>query len=329
MPVSKDDRKPAVQLRVVNPQVATLKFSGHKSTMSDRHLPGDSWATVPSNKKAKIPSVKPAWGMTDLGQSIAPTTPIVNPWGTGETEIPDLREMRRDSDTIAAAAAAVQLPTGTDVTKATGPEQALPCVHALESDLVMIHPIVSQKKIKKNEREAKRKVKKQDVAVSPAALERPIDKDAVPVAVIDVNIHDSYVNETKVHSMRPNIASIDSSNTAIGNERTETLPSVRPNEQLGTFSGSITISNSQTVHLSNRNKHLHWLRFDRAFVVDRPTDVCLEGLVGRRCGDGNGTVCAFEANNVKDCPFHEPCEFLSYTYMFQIVANIYRLSKLQ
>lgn len=309
MPASRYDRKPAVQLRMVVSEAAKPKFSSKKGTTAHCLSSSDGWATVLSNKKAKAPSVKPAWGLTISGQSVAPTPRPVNPCGTGATEIPDLRKMRRDSDI--ANAAAVQPPAETDITKFPGPERALPFVRSHVLKAVTEHPVVSQKKLKKHEREAKRKAKKQDAASPPVKLIEPTEEGTEPVVTTAVTIHDPGVHNFEAYDMRHGPSPITSVNTSVASERIEELSHSVANAQPRPNLENMSTPALQKFHITSSSRHLHWLRFERELVVDRPTDVCLEGLVGQHCGEGYGTSCAFEANNIKDCPFHEPCEFLS------------------
>jgi hypothetical protein len=150
-------KKPAVQLKVIVGD-QPIEAATHREREGPPP-PGASWQTVLGPKKATKPSVKPSWGMTSTGRPVVVPPPPSNPWGPGACEIPDLRAFRAPAvqppPTLTTAAS-----RGPDQFVASkGPEQFIESPIAA-SELTDDHPVVSQKKAKKHEREAKRKAKK-------------------------------------------------------------------------------------------------------------------------------------------------------------------------
>jgi hypothetical protein len=154
--------------------------------------------------------------------------------------------------------------------------------------------VVSQKKAKKYEREARRKAKKAvELATVVVEPQVPVAPDTValqdPTSAVKpsnrfdssvVLLSDAVLIETTVEVVTTHIDDLE---PAVG------LANIAPPEPLA---------------ITNSSKHLHWLKFKRQFIVDQLTDPCLTLWPG--CS--HGTSCAFEAHGVVDCPFHQPRE---------------------
>ncbi|KAH7089271.1 hypothetical protein FB567DRAFT_591382 [Paraphoma chrysanthemicola] len=288
LPAIATSKPRAVQLKVVPTTGPSLGLPRVTSTRAKPRLTGDeSWQTVIHAKKTAKPSVKPAWGMTAAGRTVAVPPPPVNPWGDDVCEIPDFRSFKSP---------AVQPTSATAKAKSDGPDGFI------DVEPPAAHPVVSQKKAKKYEREARRKAKKAgDVIVNgvearlqvPAALDASVLVEgtaaANPIADFDSLAtlpSDAVVVKTTTEPL--NTLEVDTTQLEI----TDPEPWLE-----------LACSTSpEPLFTTHHRKHMHWLRFERQFIVDQMTDPCLTLWAG--CS--HGTSCAFETLGVVDCPFHEP-----------------------
>jgi len=290
-------RKRAVQLKVVNdkPPVLTIIPNGSRQK-SARPVDNGTWQTVMSSHKAAAPSVKPAWGMDASGRPAKAPRPAVNPWGENECEIPDLRSFKSD---------AVQSADVTAVTPTRGPDgfvDAAKTVPTKEKESVG-HPAVNQKKAKKHEREARRKAKKIVVVeeeVSIAAIESTEKVEDAPKvertivkgsrAQLDVSL-----KTTAKQALTPDTVVVKTTVEVVAEQIPITSPSTPGVEVLEP-------SVPAPPRITRCDKQMNWTKFKRQFIVDQMTDPCLQSSSG--CS--HGTSCAYEANGMLDCPFHEP-----------------------
>jgi hypothetical protein len=161
------------------------------------------------------------------------------------------------------------------------------------------HPAVSQKKKSKKAREAKRKAKKlnssAELANEPAEEDKVTEEPKINVDIVSKSAskpQDPEPEEAKRdQDLRSQQAAVDT-----GSQIQEVVEPVvvvlEPPEKPSPVPTPVT----------KHGKHKHWTRFTRIFVVDQLTDPFLPSFAG--CS--HGTSCAFEANDVQDCPFHEP-----------------------
>ncbi|KAF2024561.1 hypothetical protein EK21DRAFT_78467 [Setomelanomma holmii] len=273
-------KKPAIQLRVVTNDHASVRSAQSNSARKTPANASDRpWQTVLHAKKPVKPSVKPAWGVTASGRAVAVSSPPVNPWGPEECEIPDLRS---------STAPAVQPPPATSDPRADGPERFIDIEPAVG------HTVVSQKKAKKYEREARRKAKKVSEQGRVAEiLELPIDtKDA---ASCDSPPAAQPCDRICSSIMPPS----DAVTEVMTPEAVTTRLKIKESDPCVELLG---VTTPQPLAVTHRSKHVHWLKFKRQFIVDQLTDPCMSLWAG--CS--HGTSCAFETTGAVDCPFHEP-----------------------
>lgn len=253
----------------------------------------DGWQTV-LRSQPTVPVVKPSWiGGSTTQLSEGP----VGPWIEKMSEFPRLSTLTMDhqreepSKTLA-----VQAPAAAAVAASKAPEQFV-----VEDDKHMEeqsndHPIVSQKKTaSKKAREARRKAKKltaQDQLANAAADQEPSPAEDCP---------DERSSNTTIYT----------SDRLSG----EDVPPLQPTEVDGQSQTdkmdlsvpriaehSVELSSTLPLQSTKHAKHIHWLKFARYFVVDQLTNPILPSWRG--CS--HVTACAFEGNDVPDCPFHEP-----------------------
>lgn len=284
-------RTPAVQLKLVAPGTMAIKAT-QKNVLKANSGP---WATVLSGKKPKTPSVKPAWGMTAAGRPVTPTSRPVNPWGPDTCEIPDLRSFRSPS---------VQLADVSLVTASKGPESFVSPSETPADVAPAGHVVVSQKKAKKYEREARRKAKKlvveedADVAINAitedaeAALNATAEDNGAIVepdhnSELDTGLRLGELLDIKEVSEVPAGDAV-----IVSTDEPEPEPCVAP---LVATSPPLP----PTVHNS---KHSHWARFTRQFNVDQLAEPFLSADSG--CAHLN--TCVYEINGEVDCPYHKP-----------------------
>jgi hypothetical protein len=283
-------RKPAVQLKVVMPSAASKKPS-----QPDHN----SWNTVISKKKPKAPSVKPDWGVTATGRFFVAPSPPTNPWGDGATEIPDARFVR--------TAPEVEPPAPLSVTVSSVPDGFVDSSVTAVDRPDTGHDIVSQKKAKKYAREAQRKARKKQEKVASIDL---ASNDRTTTIQIDLKSIDD-------DSTRSDIAS---ANNPLSGSVTEALPFGTLDEFVNTpiavqsIPDFLVVLHSpqsspcrpspvplRTVH---SGKHIHWMRFERQFIVDQLSGPFLAFDHG--CTHLN--TCLFQSTDEIDCPFCLDCE---------------------
>lgn len=280
-------KKPAVQLKVVVPGTVHIGSTSKKPSQPNN----GTWNTVISGKKPKVPSVKPAWGMTATGRLVMPPPRPTNPWGPDACEIPDLRSIR--------AAPAVQPPAPSSVTISSGPDGfEEPGATAAEEPSVS-HVAVSQKKAKKYEREARRKAKKMveqyeetatvDVALSDGAT---TTQPGCKPSVDDSTYLDVTSENIPFCESSPGSASISTVVEAVMTP----VAAQSPSELCEALLDSLVPAPLRTVHNS---KHTHWTRFDRQFIVDQLTGPSFSFDSG--CTHLN--TCLFKTADEIDCPF--------------------------
>ncbi|KAH5535154.1 hypothetical protein HBI27_173950 [Parastagonospora nodorum] len=282
-------RKPAVQLKLVAPGTMTSKATQKKVPQANN----GAWATVLSGKKPKTPSVKPVWGMTAAGRPVQPTSRPVNPWGPDACEIPDLRSFRSSS---------VQLADSSLVTASKGPESFVVPSETPANVSPAGHAIVSQKKAKKYEREARRKAKKlvvdedADVAldITTADHDTIVEADHPRELDASANPGDSLITKEVLNPLlEGSLFKMPAEDaTVVATDEPEPEPCVAP---LVTTSPPPPL----TVHNS---KHSHWKRFERQFTVDQLAEPFLSGDSG--CAHLN--TCVYETSGEVDCPYHKP-----------------------
>jgi hypothetical protein len=218
-----------------------------------------TWATVLSGKRPKTPSVKPAWGMTAAGHPVQPTSRPVNPWGPDACEIPDLRSFRSPS---------VQLADSSLVTASKGPESFVAPSETPSDVSPAGHAILSQKKAKKYEREARRKAKKlvededADVALNVTTEDHATIIEANHPRELDASTNpgDSLITKEVLDSLpEGSLFKMPAEDaTVVVTDETEPEPCVAP---------PLTTSPPPPLTVHN-SKHSHWTRFERQFTVD-------------------------------------------------------------
>jgi hypothetical protein len=159
------------------------------------------------------------------------------------------------------------------------------------------HPVVSQKKVKKYEREARRKAKKtvsQASSVTDLAEDRDFHGTSKDLEILVVTNRTSPTSaaareEVALASFAPPLQ-----------KPKITKETVDTNFQHAAACEP-KVASSTPLTVTSNGRHLHWMRFKRYFIVDQLTDPFL--TEGSRCSHG---ACVFETNNVQNCPFHEP-----------------------
>jgi hypothetical protein len=294
MPAASTPRQRAVQLKVVTNGAAssgtTLAGSTSKKT---RQTKTAIWETVLSGKKPKLPSVKPAWGMTAAGRPVAPIPSPVNPWGPEACEIPDFRSF---------AGVVVQPPDASAVTSSKGPDRFIEADHTSVTDTAVAHAIVSHKKTKKYEREARRKAKKAGLQEqTPTVLETTRqDEDLDTALAADEGIPHDLSNDIESSRAPPlDAIMIETQVETVSGPAAELLEL----EPCAVLPGQ---SSPMPLRVTNNSKHMHWVKFKRQFIVDQLTGPFLPSSSG--CS--HSTTCVYESNGVQDCPYHAPRMYL-------------------
>jgi hypothetical protein len=219
--------------------------------------------------------------MTASGRSV-PTPPRpVNPWGPNATEIPDFRST---------PAPAVQPVDSVAFPLLQGPDRFIddekPAIeHKSDNEPVGSHPVVSQKKAKKYEREARRKAKK--IMVEAANATVPQDEDAPkpePVFAIDKKSEFDADDEYEPSSTAAaNVVTIESAEeTAMLESKAQLAP----------------------LPVTTYDKHTNWTNFKRDFIIDQLT----APIIATNSDHLHPTLCVCKTHDLLDCPFHHPCK---------------------
>jgi hypothetical protein len=283
-------RKRAVQLRVVTNAPATLTFVSNGSARKQRRpVENGEWQTVLSMKKPAAPFVKPAWGTDADGRPVKAPVPAVNPWGEDACEITDLRSI---------LAAEVQSADAVAVTSNRGPDGFVGAASAVVEQSTVGHDAVVQKKAKKYEREARRKAKKVVVKEEIVAAAVTTTKNSKATSTTTFLLTAETRTELRMGHEKPvkkeaplKTVLIETTVEVVTTKVTGKTPEVEPVEP-----------SSPAPRVTQNDKHSNWMKFKREFIVDHLTAPCLQ----MSSGCSHGTSCAFEANGVPDCPFHEP-----------------------
>ncbi|KAJ8112033.1 hypothetical protein OPT61_g5508 [Boeremia exigua] len=259
-----------------------------------------SLPVIPVPVKRTGSTTTPAW------DSVKPFTqdPLDEHLRKSEEDFPSLNPRVKASKSVWVKSTAPAVQPSTEVEKFghQGPEHAV----ALDHEAKDTHPVVSQKKAKKVQREARRKAKK---VGSSAETSNPAMGDKAGVETIERGICEtSGIDLTTYHSHTTGKSMQEVSSEI-------TVPLLRPSSDSGeTCASSGVVAEQNTgpkvsldsiapvVPYTTHGKHEHWTRFARYFAVDQLTIPLLQTFVG--CS--HGSSCLFESYKVLDCPFHEP-----------------------
>lgn len=159
------------------------------------------------------------------------------------------------------------------------------------------HPVVSQKKTKKVQREAKRKAKKFSIhseTTDPTAMEgagkETEQKHYAPTICTPVTASSADVDGEPVYHDSVSFM-------------TESIRGVEVNVDI-VASAQITES---SIPRTSHGRHDQWLRFSRVFKVDQLTIPSL--WPSEKCA--HSSTCNFDNLGILDCPFHEPRKLFS------------------
>ena len=280
-----------------------------RQTPSSRSLqiPEESSPSLPSpiepaasNKPGSV--IEPAWGKVTASTSpLSRHSPVTAYSKVDGDDYPalSLPVKAHKRAPIASDAPAVQPPAENENVSLRGPERAITPDNGTRD----AHPIVSQKKAKKAQREAKRKAKKVSSAeetTSPTAMEesglKGVEQSFAetllgsPMASSSSHALDEVPAQSSISRARKPIdgAKVDASIVAAVEQDTDLdVP---------------TESSPSGISYTTDGKHDHWMRFSRVFVVDQLTVPLLQPF--ENCS--HGSSCRFESHGIPDCPFHEP-----------------------
>ena len=234
-----------------------------------------------------------------------------------------------DQDEFPALASLPKTPTtaliGLDERIAQSPSQisvgeATKCAAKHERDTEEPHPVVSQKKAKKAQREVKRKAKK--VSSPDDALDATAYMEVGPAAdeqnspqILSTTL---VAIETSIPTREVSLdgsVSPDAVELTNGDEGTSSVVAELQNANFRT-PGTPPEEVPYTFH----GKHDHWMRFSRIFDVDQMTLPDLKAF--ESCS--HGSSCRFESHGVPDCPFHDPRKS-TFSLIVLILTKIPRL----
>lgn len=278
----------------------------------------DGWETVTDGKKPRVVVVKPGRGSNTSSQLSKPYLPELGTSSSDDVESYSTSLYTSTEKLVSKASApAVQAPAATAVSSSNAPVQLLKLLPET-TESTQDHPVVSQKKLKKASREAKRKANKM-------LPEKPT-MDTVP----DLG-NNTFILADRLQNIALDTATtpISDSQDAIGNQKFSTSEALVSDheeakqlepvasaivsdastpEVLGEFASSTSPTLSLPA-LTKNGKHMHWTKFTRNFTVDQ---LAAPHLPSSWLNCSYDISCAFESGGVVDCPFHEPRK---YTYV--------------
>jgi hypothetical protein len=299
---SKENRTPADMTNrgwLRRDVVQQIPFDQFLSVSEDDKLPPSLALIGSSIARTPHTPIRPAWGKTT---SIRP--PGLQSPGLDERHFPSLHPPANNprSACIPFDVLAVKSPAENATVSLQGPERMI--TPAEDSD--KWHPVVSQKKAKKAQREAKRKAKKvsesSEETLSPtseeeASLTQATRGPSKESSRGSADRDDSNVVD-KMYPQSPSdpvIELIDDGEDDVGIVAVEEQIAIVDTPLEPTFT---------PIPRTTHRKHDHWTRFMRTFTVDQLTIPALQLFEG--CA--HGSSCRFESHGVPDCPFHEPRE---------------------
>ncbi|KAL5115099.1 hypothetical protein ACEQ8H_007014 [Pleosporales sp. CAS-2024a] len=263
-------RKPAVQLKVVVPESLPSSSSQKKPPHGNR----DTWETVLHRKNSKTLTVKSSCAKFSAGEPV---------------EITDLPSVRFP---------AVQPPEHTTVTASKVPEGFVSCSESVAEEPTVTHAVMSQRKVKKHEREARRKAKK---SVAQLVAEPNVGM-ITGKGDHKEQCHDASTNISAVSiEHTSNHESSESSRDEMMDDAMSTLAAKKSDSEPCIPPANDTPSPVLPRKTYN-SKHIHWMQFECHFIFDRLTGPLLPADVG--CNHSN--TCVFETNGEVDCPYHKP-----------------------
>lgn len=293
-----------VSLKVVTVKAPIQDSAITKNGATTQQGP-DSWQTGMNSKGPTAPVVRPAWADA---QSTRPANSRAKPWDPTASEHPFLPvPTRTDIENIELKTLSVQEPATESVSTSKEPERFVQGPLQEAAELASSHPAVNQKKKAKQAREVKRKVKKlteQDVLVDPTLAQ---DDDVADT------VHTSNMGESL-----PCLATVEYADDTLHVDSLVRDPSNREAltsdlflEDVGALQDLVSVSCEESLSVplptTKHRKHEHWVKFSRNFIPDQLTVPSM--LVGAGCTDS--ISCAFESNNILDCPFHKPRKYAS------------------
>jgi hypothetical protein len=271
---------------------------------------------VRSGRRRDIPQQAPD-GWQTVTNGAAPTTPVAKPhvWDNVPDKRPSGGSRPGPSPSLFTATSFPTL-SSTPRRLSNDPTVKAPAVQAASAwasnvpDSFVVepeepengHPAVSQKKISKKAREAKRKAKKLGLPTEPEDEAAQEDAPEDLGEEIDIGFRGT---STPLGAAVKDLEHNDelSSPREDSNADSEAPEAVKSVVVVPDFPKKTSLVPSPPpMPVTKSGKHMHWNRFKRNFVVDQLTDPCLPSWSG--CS--HRTSCAFETNDVPDCPFHEP-----------------------
>ncbi|KAF2631222.1 hypothetical protein BU25DRAFT_481786 [Macroventuria anomochaeta] len=255
-----------------------------------------SFRRVPSNEPVQV--IKPAWGkVAAFTSSPAQQDPAIR---VDRNEFPALYLPVKAPKSISpkSDAPAVQPTTEDEIAGLRGPERAI----TPDNDTGNAHPIVSQKKAKKAQREAKRKVKK---VSDPEETSSPTAVEEAGVEKVEQGFSETLLGSSTVNSASHAMEKMPPQSPV---SLRELIDDGKVDASIGAVEEQITVlvvpkaPSPPTLPYTTHGKHDHWTRFARVFIVDQLTAPLLQSFEG--CS--HGSSCRFESHGVPDCPFHEP-----------------------
>lgn len=205
-----------------------------------------------------------------------------------------------------AKAPSVQQPLNVAVSLSATPEEFISNVDDAAATTAKTHPLVSQKKKAKKEREAKRKARKIAVQGELSLGSPDVNAPVVMEGEMDLDIASDLSN--------PSSASPGCAND--GNGSTESAGAYQTATEAGednVGTGYLDLVSTEPdadvspeLLVTNHGKHMHWLRFTRYLMVDQLTPPLMVPWHTPHNGTPeNGVPCPFERNSEPDCPFHD------------------------
>jgi hypothetical protein len=274
----------------------------------------ESASPQPTGSKPTIKpgaSARPAWGVTISANSLTPVKQVTMSkyLKVDECEYPAIKSAVESSKLtpMRSDAPAVHRPREEGVISFRGPERTLTSDEKPE----IAHPIVSQKKAKKLQREAKRKAKK---VSDPEAASSPTAEEEISLEKPEQDLHDFSLSESQVndapdarnemllHSYVSGVISLIDCEKGLHH----TNEHIVMDKQIAK-PDILTVVSPTSLPCTTHSRHDHWMRFTRNFVVDQLTVPLLQSFEG--CS--HGSSCLFESTGLQDCPFHEPRKLVS------------------
>ncbi|KAF2845456.1 hypothetical protein T440DRAFT_460233 [Plenodomus tracheiphilus IPT5] len=268
----------------------------------------NGWQNIASGLKTTLPLTAPSSSALPAKISIGAELSQRVPGTRSSTAFHGLPyNVEREEALSTKTAPSVQAAANETISSSRAPEEFVSHASQPVADASPTHPVVSQKKKAKKEREAKRKAKKLAIQEEPlddspgfdgtSVSPLPLGLDIKENPCIESSMEPDSMNKRHKHTEAAAACTTQDNADVDKTEMADLEPtSLEPDEDVS----------STAMPTTDHGKHLHWHRFTRNLIVDQLTPPSMIHWHTPPNGSPeNAAPCAFERHDKPDCPFHD------------------------